>query len=144
MNNLAETVWYENPVIIGAIAGSGVFKFNAWIYKEMPLVSYRRDLQLVYTTPDFHGWSDRGETSFKRKECTLLIRSIDSLTLEESCKIPSIKEEAETELTLVSLTDRTMWLNINIKLNRLSALDFFYLLSIGIWTGSKEGVEVVE
>ena len=134
MNNLAETVWRENPVILGAIAGSGKFRFKSG--------EHERDLCMCYSENSMV--SQDGIEWFTVNKCTLITRSIDSLTFEESCKIPSIQEEAETELRIVSLTDRTMWLNINIKLNRLSALDMFYLLSIGIWTGSKEGVGVVE
>ncbi|MEO9884029.1 MAG: hypothetical protein ABJG33_00185 [Balneola sp.] len=140
MNNLLEKVWHENPVIRGAIIGINTLEIQHEGEKVIVAISGKE----IHAFKLGLGNPEDPRITVPIEKCVLLTRSIDSLTLEESCKIPSIQEEAETELRLVSLTDRIMWLNINIKLNRLSALDFFYLLSIGRWTGSPKNTEVIE
>ena len=115
MNNLAETVWHENPVILGAIAGSGTFDIKVGKVKgKLDLIALVVHLEYL-------------------EDCTLITRSIDSLSDEDLL-------EAESTFNIPSYKSVTKWLMDNKE--RLDV--FIWLLSKGIWTGSKEGVEVVE
>ena len=145
MNNLLETKWYENPVVLGAIAGSGKFYLVPQLYKG-------DKYQLNHDILDDGGVynSDRFQQSIPIQECTLIARSIESLTDEEKQKAfkalhQGIVISKQTIADSYAEYEKKGELKILLenKAKRFLPL-FIYLLSIGIWTGSKEGVEVVE
>ena len=136
MNNLAETVWHENPVILGAIAGSGKFRY------KLDQNDYFRDLnpKIFSFFSEYRSWKDENPV--------LLTRSIDSLTDEEKIKWAEIHRFTPIKKDNYQ-TDEGFWEMVNFYLEfeigtNLSASTFLYLLSIGIWTGSKEGVEGID
>lgn len=129
MNNLLETVWHESPVILGAIAGSEAFEVR---FNEKHEIFKKGSVWNL----DFSLFRHVGKS-----DITLLTRSIDSLTDEEllECKdVWSLHAQfspVKYDSVLEIIKDAELWDN---------APFFLYLLSIGIWTGSKEGVEVIE
>lgn len=75
-----------------------------------------------------------------KDNATLISRTIESLTDEEVDEIPSYKDLLGSELRFVTVEMKREWLNDAITQDELTAQDFIYLLSLGIWVGSAEGV----
>lgn len=111
MNNLK---WREHPNLVA----NGMFKAK---FKNMRENEVTEDINGVkrYSVLQFINQPTQSVRS-----CTLIARSIESLTDEElrNLSLPS---------------NNRKWIGIY----SLPAKDFLYLLSIGVWIGSPEGVE---
>ncbi len=129
MNNLAETVWHEDKVILGAIIGSDAFEVQHEGEKVIVAISGKEihAFKLGLDNPE------DPRITVPIEDCTLLTRSIDSLTDEELL-------EAESTFNIPSYKSVTKWLMDNKE--RLDV--FIWLLSKGIWTGSTKNTEVIK
>jgi|11BtaG_2_1085332.scaffolds.fasta_scaffold00261_29 hypothetical protein len=121
MNNQLEIVWKKYPQLLIGFEFKIDLK-SGTIIKKLTGIPYKGALSF-----------DLISGAVNAEQCTLLTRSIDSLTDEELL-------EAESTFNIPSYKSVTKWLMDNKE--RLDV--FIWLLSKGIWTGSKEGVEVVE
>jgi len=138
MNNLKETVWHENHVILGAIAGSGKFYLVPNLYKGD---KYQLNHDIL---DDGAVYNELREQKFiPIEECTLLTRSIDSLMESEIQKAFICLNKSVYDLDN-NRVDRGFCIKyIKARVSKSAGL-FIYLLSIGIWTGSPKNTEVIK
>ena len=139
---MKQVKWKEDPVLIGAMAGSGMFKWKIKGHKKLYPLNYGNALNFL-------------EEEALLEDCTLIARSIDSLTEEELDKIVGLarftgdetwKEHVERERKFFEETigkEFNYDLKTNITLFAGWTDIFLYLLSIGVLppTISTEGVE---
>ena len=116
MNNLLETKWYENPNLVA----NGAFMVKHPDFTREVFIEGVMDNEFFIAGL----WRNV-------KDCVLLSRSIESLSDSEIEKIESMTD------------DYFNVINGNLTWTFPNPQCFLYLLSIGIWIGSKEGVEVI-
>jgi len=126
---------WKDPTILGAIAGSGMFKVK---YKEQLLNEWAVDNDgcFLVNQKEISKWDDDSlaDYSYLLNDCTLIARHISSITEEEEEALESIpKDESSCR------TDSGVTYYIE------SPKSFLYLLSIGILPPnlSEDGVEFV-
>jgi len=127
---------WKDPIILGAIAGSGIFKVklkNTLAYKIIG--SSGDEVLLNYKEGVWH-WADC---------CTLIARHISSITEEELMDLMlntrcSTKEVAQISLSIQGRQSILKDIVVNLTID-----EFLHLLSIGVYPPnlSEEGVEFV-
>ncbi|MEQ9091806.1 MAG: hypothetical protein RIE52_11990 [Balneola sp.] len=135
MNN--QTKWYD-PIMLGAIAGSGMFKVKFYIEKY----GDKKFIEKTETFTSIEGTEVRTSRSagLHISDCTLIARSIDDMTEEEGVRLVNLLNKNERIIScqfdgqVIDYKVESGIGVINIK-NPTNPTVFLYLLSIGVWAG---------